>query len=310
VNPSVIALADDLTGAIETGAKFAHCGFDAVVTLWPRSTPSRPCDVLVIDAETRHLDSDEARDRTRRLAESARGMGFELLYLKTDSTLRGNIAASIEALSETFPGREIAYAPAYPALGRTVTAGRLYVDGVAVQQTAFARDPLNPVGGNDIRSLVGQCPRVKVYDGQTEDDVAAAANEILQAIPRPLACGPASLAGHLAQILSLRVHHQPAWPRIKRAALINGSAHPLSAQQATHAWAKVQFEESDALVVFGGDTAFSALQSLGCAEVYPIGEILPGVPVSRMGAPPYHLITKAGGFGPPDILDRIERLLC
>jgi uncharacterized protein YgbK (DUF1537 family) len=310
VNPSVIALADDLTGAIETGAKFAHCGFDAVVTLWPRSTPSRPCDVLVIDAETRHLESDEARDRMRSLAESARGMGFELLYLKTDSTLRGNIAASIEALAETFPGRQIAYAPAYPALGRTVADGRLYVGGVPVQETAFARDPMNPVLGNDIRALVVQFPRVKVYDGQTEDDVAAAASEILQAVPRPIACGPASLAGHLAHLLSRRKPHEPAWPRIKRAAVINGSAHPLSARQAAHAWANVQLEESDALIVFGGDTAFAALQSLGCAEVYPIGEILPGVPVSRMAAPPYHLITKAGGFGPPDILHRIESLLC
>jgi uncharacterized protein YgbK (DUF1537 family) len=36
-------------------------------------------------------------------------------------------------------------------------------------------------------------------------------------------------------------------------------------------------------------------------EVFPLGELAPGVPVSRIGASRL-LVTKAGGFGGPDLL--------
>ena len=54
----ILAIADDLTGALEVGAKFAG----AVVTtdLVVSRRPDR--SVLVIDTETRHLDADEAAD--------------------------------------------------------------------------------------------------------------------------------------------------------------------------------------------------------------------------------------------------------
>ena len=63
----------------------------------------------------------------------------ELIYKKTDSTLRGNIAAELRALADLFPTWRIGYAPAYPALGRTVKNGVLYVDDVPVSETAVRR---------------------------------------------------------------------------------------------------------------------------------------------------------------------------
>ena len=68
----------------------------------------------------------------------------------------------------------------------------------------------------------------------------------------------------------------------------------------------------DALVVFGGDTAGGILHALGRPCILPIGEALPGVPVATLDAGttrPLYLLTKAGGFGPVDVLERLRRAL-
>jgi len=56
------------------------------------------------------------------LACAAHERGIRFLYLKTDSTLRGNIGSEISAVLAAFPGSPLVYAPAYPRMGRTVRA--------------------------------------------------------------------------------------------------------------------------------------------------------------------------------------------
>src|SRR5262249_47927963 len=63
----------------------------------------------------------------------------------------------------------------------------------------------------------------------------------------------------------------------------------------------------DGLLVFGGDTAFGILESLGAPPVRPLGEIRPGIPVSFMTGRSEVLVTKAGGFGPPDLVARLGK---
>ena len=62
-----------------------------------------------------------------------------------------------------------------------------------------------------------------------------------------------------------------------------------------------------ALIIFGGDTAGATLAALGCHIAYPAGELLPGVPLSRIEhrGQPLLLVTKAGGFGDETTLCRI-----
>jgi D-threonate/D-erythronate kinase len=65
------------------------------------------------------------------------------------------------------------------------------------------------------------------------------------------------------------------------------------------------------LVIFGGDTAFGVVDCLGIGSIQPVREIVQGVVVSRTerGGRELHLITKAGGFGTPDILIRIREAM-
>src|SRR5690348_7963142 len=117
-SPTILALADDLTGALEVGAKFAAVGIPAMVTTRPGAA-DMPGDVgatfagcgattsvdmsvdaarrsacaTVIDTETRHMAPADAAYLVGRLAENACPRSPLLVYKKTDSTLRGNIGA-------------------------------------------------------------------------------------------------------------------------------------------------------------------------------------------------------------------------
>src|SRR5580700_2056876 len=116
----VLALADDLTGALETGAKFAAHGIEALVA------EAGPCRVLVVNTETRHLSPGEAAGR---IVRAAAANPSRLIYKKTDSTLRGNIGAELGALLEVRRDSPLLYVPAYPEMGRVVKQGHLYVHG-------------------------------------------------------------------------------------------------------------------------------------------------------------------------------------
>ena len=78
--------------------------------------------------------------------------------------------------------------------------------------------------------------------------------------------------------------------------------------------------EIEGLVIFGGDTAYAVIRALGQLVIRPIGEVLEGIPVSliRLHCPSRDvagserdilLVTKAGGFGPTNVLPTIRNAL-
>lgn len=316
---SIFALADDLTGALEAGAKLRL----------PVTTQIDRADLrgLVVDTETRHLTAEQAAARVEALARRAGGPS--LIYKKTDSTLRGNIAAELGALHRVFPDYRLVYVPAYPALGRTVRHGELYVDGAPVHRTVFAADPLNPITSSRIDSVLNGLP-VEVIDGESDADIHAAAERILNSPAPVIVAGPAAIAAALAG-------EAPAvsFPAVRRCLVVNGSAHPASLAQIARAsfddrWVLFEYagpetglerahriglavkeilgaNTFDAILVFGGDTAYAIHSALGAPDFTPLGEILSGVPVSRSGSLTW--ITKAGGFGAPDLLLHLKEKL-
>lgn len=335
----ILGIADDLTGALEAAAKFACQGLGARVTTEITLSGPPEVPVLVIDTETRHGAAEKAAAIVREAAESALQFAPWLVYKKTDSTLRGNIAAEFRALLELIPDRSLVYAPAYPEMGRTVKGGHLFVGDLPVHQSAFASDPLDPVRESDITVLLRGVP-VLVLDGESNADVMAAAGRITAMDPPSLAAGPAALAWALAQCIpSMCRGEVRCLPRLPRCLVINGSLHPASVAQVAFARARgcfvggwryfddapgcagldrarqtaervrclIRTSPVDALVVFGGDTAFGIHRALGGQPFEVWDEVLPGVPLSRSGD--LFWVTKAGGFGAPDMLCNIQRAL-
>lgn len=67
----------------------------------------------------------------------------------------------------------------------------------------------------------------------------------------------------------------------------------------------------ESLTIFGGDTAARILAKLGVHAIYPVSELLPGIPLSRVSVAgrPLRLITKAGGFGSTDVIRQLRSAL-
>jgi uncharacterized protein YgbK (DUF1537 family) len=130
----LLILADDLSGAADCAIGFAGAGHRTVVTLEATRTNAHDdADTIAVDTDTRRLAPEDASARTA-AAYAQMSMSGHRLYKKIDSTLRGNWAAEVAGL-QALAGMAIV-APAFPATGRTVRDGRVYVYGEPLEQTA------------------------------------------------------------------------------------------------------------------------------------------------------------------------------
>jgi uncharacterized protein YgbK (DUF1537 family) len=322
----VFALADDLTGALEVGALFAATG--AAVKVGIECAPAAA--VTIVDLESRHLEDAAAATIVRNFATAAKQKGEPFVFLKVDSTVRGPIAASIAALSGVWPHREIFFTPAYPKLGRTVVNGHLLVDGVPINGTPFRHDPTHPARSSHLAELLGG---LRVFDAASDYDLARIARAAVQA-RASIIVGSGGLAREAAPLLPISRNAPQNLPPIGKPIVVSGSMHAISAEQLRRAgsWPVIEcsaFSSGpealgnltqaalerigaiDTMIVFGGDTARSLMNALGVRDIEPAGEALPGIPVSRIisDGRPLTLITKAGGFGGPDLLPQLAAAL-
>jgi uncharacterized protein YgbK (DUF1537 family) len=159
---AVLVAADDLTGANATAAGFARAGLRAV-TVGADQEPdvlaglAERFDAVVVSTDSRHCPPAEA---ARRVAAAVRaGWPAELVSHRVDSTLRGNVGASTEAVLHAVRAasgrRAVALcAPAHPEAGRHTVQGTQLLDGVRLEETELARDPRSPVPTSDIAELL------------------------------------------------------------------------------------------------------------------------------------------------------------
>lgn len=127
----ILIIADDLSGAADCAIGFASAGLQTVVTLDPLNDKA-DAQVIAADTDTRRLSPAQAAERTVAAFKALHQPG-QRLYKKIDSTLRGNWAAEVAAL-QPLAGLAIV-APAFPATGRTLRGGRVFVNGQPLETT-------------------------------------------------------------------------------------------------------------------------------------------------------------------------------
>ncbi|MCG7405605.1 MULTISPECIES: four-carbon acid sugar kinase family protein [Caballeronia] len=128
---SLLIVADDLSGAADCAIAFAAAGRKTVVSLDAGASDAN-ATVVAADTDTRRLAPADAAKRTADAWHALRAPGRRL-YKKIDSTLRGNWAAEVAALTRV-AGPAIV-TPAFPATGRTVRDARVFVRGVPLEDT-------------------------------------------------------------------------------------------------------------------------------------------------------------------------------
>ncbi len=169
----LLIIADDFTGALDTGVQFAAHGIPTRVVVDP-DVDFAACEaqVLVVDTETRHLPASEAGGIVAGLTGRARRAGIRHIYKKTDSALRGNIGAELAAVLKASGCRSLPFLPAFPQAGRITRGGIHYVDGVPVTESPFGIDPFEPVKHAAVTELIAEQSDVpaKSFPALSEED--------------------------------------------------------------------------------------------------------------------------------------------
>ena len=230
-----LIIADDFTGANDTGVQLRRRGFPTEVLF--SGKPVCQDKSVVIDTESRTVHPDHAYEIVSHALEQVDFSQFRHIIKKIDSTMRGNIAMEIRAVDEAFHPELIVFAPALPALGRTTVDGVQRLHGVEICKTELSRDPKNPVVEDNLVSLLGRIyeeriqlkrlpeirsssfsltdSRIFVCDAETDEDLSRIVQAARRSQKTALYIGTAGIADSLMEL------EQPSLPSLGVAASIS-----------------------------------------------------------------------------------------
>ena len=161
----VAVIADDLTGAGDTGVQFLRAAapiYLAALRDLDRSAFRKPPAGLSVYTDSRPLGAAEAAERARTAAEKLIPFSPRLTYKKVDSCLRGNIGAEADAILDRL-GLPVGFLmPAFPDQGRTTINDVHRVHGTPVADTETAHDPVTPVTESRLSVVMAEQSRYPV----------------------------------------------------------------------------------------------------------------------------------------------------
>lgn len=214
-----IILADDLTGATDTGIQFRKNGIHTLVMVDGCKTILKErgnYTALAINMSSRELNGQAAYAKTSEIIGKLDIRRDDLVYKKVDSLMRGNPVEELDAvLCET--GRKLAVvAPSFPATGRLVANGILLMpDGTSKNLISLFKEkskyPVCPIDTAFLRrkknELIKHMQNVSsnmiyLFDSGTEDDLKLVAEIGMEFQADVVFCGSAGLANEIAACLA------------------------------------------------------------------------------------------------------------
>ncbi|WP_394578208.1 four-carbon acid sugar kinase family protein [Cytobacillus firmus] len=258
-------IADDLTGANDSGVQLAKKGLTATVMMdfTGKNIQSDP-DVLIVDTDSRAKTQEEAYEAVEKAASLLFDKGYAHVYKKVDSTLRGNISAELAALEKVYQPDIVVIAPAFPKMNRTTVSGHHYVNGELITETEFGRDPKTPVtesflphllnkdAGKDIALLdlelirgdkadilqfiEGAVAAGKTWiicDSEREEDLQVIAEIFTSLQKKTVWTGSGALVEYLPEALNLKSHNENANEEnnIRKTLTVSGSLSQVTRKQ-------------------------------------------------------------------------------
>jgi D-threonate/D-erythronate kinase len=261
--PWVRVIADDLTGACDVGAALLFWpGRIVVRSLDAPASPDDADALVVVNTQSRTCAPEVAAARVSAALDDVPRSRHGTLLKKIDTALRGPLGAEIDAAMDAVGAEMALVVAAIPEAGRTTVDGIQLVDGIPVDETAFARDPQNPVRDARVASVIEATSRrrarsvalgndagaaianaraegtsIVVGDATTDLDIHRWASAARKADVRVLV-GSTGLAhawlyGHAAW-RSIPRERMPSRRSDGGVLVVSGSAHPVTATQVSH----------------------------------------------------------------------------
>lgn len=251
---NLFIIADDLTGALDTGIQFAHCSLKTKIITNIEFSKSlfteSDIEVIVVDTESRHLSPAKSYRIIYELAKLATEAGVKYLYKKTDSGLRGNIGSELAAALAASKANFLAFIPALPFMNRVTLHGQQYIDGVPVHKSVFGRDPYNPVKSSDVKDLFNEIsyptvlyekgsnyrsdfqePTIGIFDAQTNNDLKYIGDYLKHTDQLKVIAGSTGFAAVLPELMGVN-DIATEIPKLKGTLLvICGSMNPITREQ-------------------------------------------------------------------------------
>jgi D-threonate/D-erythronate kinase len=252
-------------------------------------------DVLSVDLDTRAAPAADAQQ----LLAAAGLAAHARLFLKIDSTLRGPVAALVEAALDSSGLPQAIVAPAFHDQGRVYEHGILVSHGVSLyevlgtvaQRCRIVDDPTT-VSLDEDALLVGSAGLARHLAGPATVTPPRATSGPVLVVAGSTAVATRTQVGHLPSTVTVLDTPPGGIPALARAA----------AQQ----------PPPGLVILTGGATARAVCTALGVDGIDLLSEVLPGIPIGRLRGgiwPGILVVTKAGGFGGPNTLLDVLRLV-
>lgn len=197
------AIADDFTGASDLANNLVRAGMRCVQLIGVPGEPLSPldnealaaADAVIIALKSRSCPASEAVVDSLAALRWLQAQGAQKIFFKYcstfDSTDAGNIGPVSDALIERLGSSQTVMVPAFPANGRTVYQGHLFVGDRLLNESDMQHHPLNPMRDADL---------VKILSRQTSHPVGLAARTVLMK-------GGLAVQQHLEALANQGVRH-------------------------------------------------------------------------------------------------------
>lgn len=165
-------IADDFTGASDIAMTLSQGlpGEGGLRTTQYLGVPQQPAETDVeagvIALKSRSLPVQDAVQQSLAACDWLLGQGCRQIVFKYcstfDSTDEGNIGPVLDALAARVQAWRVIVCPAFPAMGRTLYQGNLFVNDRPLNESGMEHHPLTPMKDADIRRLLARQAKTPV----------------------------------------------------------------------------------------------------------------------------------------------------
>ncbi|MBP0493768.1 3-oxo-tetronate kinase [Roseomonas indoligenes] len=157
--PLLGCIADSIAGATEVAGALAKAGMDTVQVIGPPEAALPEAEAAVVALEIRTGPAAAAVAGALAACEALQGAASrQILFHHAatfDSTPAGNIGPVADALVRRLGTGFAPVCPAFPAAGRTVYQGHLFVGASLLSESGMERHPLTPMRDASLPRLLG-----------------------------------------------------------------------------------------------------------------------------------------------------------
>ncbi|QCK84660.1 four-carbon acid sugar kinase family protein [Phreatobacter aquaticus] len=160
-------IADDFTGASDLANTLAKGGMATMQFVGvPQTKAPAECEAGVVALKSRTVAPADAVAQSLAACEWLLAQGAKQILFKYcstfDSTKEGNIGPVADALIKRLGADVAVVCPVFPATGRTLFNGHLFVNGRLLNESGMQNHPLTPMTDPDIRRWLGYQTKTEV----------------------------------------------------------------------------------------------------------------------------------------------------